>query len=92
MEKTIVQQLKLDDRIETLAPKDAFIIIKDHKTNSATKPICRLINRTKTEENSKQILDRVNINVTTAANVNQWKNTTSVNSSIGSMAQTTKAT
>ena len=40
----IAERLKLDDRIEKLAMKEAFITLKDHKPNFSDHPTCRLIN------------------------------------------------
>ena len=36
--------LELDDRIKIMTERNAFISLKDHKTNFANKPGCRLIN------------------------------------------------
>ena len=51
------QALKIDNRVETLAPKESFITLKDHKDNFQNNPTCRLINPTKPElgKVSKQI-------------------------------------
>ena len=78
--KTITDRLHLSDRIQVLAPKPAYITLKDHKENFRSHPICRLINPSKSEIGiiSKQILDRINSEVQTATKVNQWKNTTAV--------------
>ena len=45
--KQLAKNLKLDNRIEQLPEKPAFITLKDHKPNFATNPKCRLINPTK---------------------------------------------
>jgi len=60
--KKIATKLGIDDRVDTTAKKDAFITLKDHKSNFANKPTCRLINPTKSEigKISKEILDRIN--------------------------------
>ena len=60
--KAIATKLRIDDRVDTTADKDAFIALKDHKPNFANKPSCRLINPTKSEIDkiSKNILDRIN--------------------------------
>ena len=60
--KAMATKLKIDDRVNTTADKDAFITLKDHKPNFANKPTCRLINLTKSEigKISKNILDRIN--------------------------------
>ena len=75
-----VKRLDLDDRIDSLATKDSFITLKDHKPNFNNNPTCRLINPSKSEIGiiSKQILQRINAAVLEHINVNQWKNTDSV--------------
>lgn len=79
-DKKITAKLGIDDRVDTTANKNAFITLKDHKPNFVNKPTCRLINPTKSEigKISKQILDRVNLKITKATKINQWKNTSSV--------------
>jgi hypothetical protein len=58
----IATSLNLEDRIEQLAEKTAFITLKDHKPNFQNKPTCRLINPTKSEigKISKKILEKIN--------------------------------
>lgn len=75
--KVFAQTLKIDDRVETLAPKESFITLKDHKDNFQNNPTCRLINPTKSElgKVSKQILDKINKAIIDKTNVHQWKNT-----------------
>ena len=76
----IAERLKLDDRIEKLAMKEAFITLKDHKPNFSDHPTCRLINPSKSEIGtiSKHILDDINTCIITSTKINQWKNTASV--------------
>ena len=78
--KRLATELSLEDRIDKLAQKDAFITMKDHKENFDTKPTCRLINPTKSElgKISKSILDNLNKHVISATHINQWKNTNEV--------------
>ena len=78
--KAIATKLRIDDRVDTTADKDAFITLKDQKPNFANKPTCRLINPTKSEigKISKNILDRINSTIAKKRNLNQWKNTTAV--------------
>ena len=45
----IAEQIKLDDRIEKLAQKEAFVMLKDHKPNFHDHPTCHLINPSKLE-------------------------------------------
>ena len=75
--KSIAENLKLADRIETIAQKPAFITIKDHKENFPNQVQCRLINPAKSDVGviSKAKLDRINHDLTEATGVNQWKNT-----------------
>jgi len=54
--KAIARKLKIDNRVDITADKDAFITLKDHKPNFANKPTCRLTNPTKpkTERQNQQ--------------------------------------
>ena len=78
--RSITKVLNIDDRVESMAMKEAFITLKDHKDNFANRPTCRLINPSKTEVGriSKQILEEINRELVNATKVNQWKNTSSV--------------
>ena len=78
--KAITKRLKIDDRVEVTAQKEAFITLKDHKDNFVNKPTCQLINPSKQEigKISKQTLDDINQMLVAATNVNQWKNTSCV--------------
>ena len=60
--KDIALNLQIDNRVETLTHKDAFVSLKDHKDNFQNYPTCCLINPTKSElgKVSKQILDKIN--------------------------------
>ena len=75
--KDIADKLNISDRITTMAKKDAFITLKDHKTNFENNPKCRLINPAKSElgKVSKTFLDEINTKVHPLTNANQWKNT-----------------
>jgi hypothetical protein len=79
-DKRIAENLGLDDRMEIMAEKEAFITLKDHKPNFVNKPTCRLINPTKSELGhvSKAILERIISKIVTATNINLWRNTSSV--------------
>ena len=55
--KSIAKNLKLDDRIECLAERNAFLTLKDHKENLATSPKCRLLNPAKSEIGTISKLD-----------------------------------
>ena len=79
-EKEIAEKLELDDRMEVMAQKEAFITLKDHKDNFRNRPTCRLINPCKPETGivSKAFLDRINETIRVSTQVNQWKNSDSV--------------
>ena len=47
--RSIAADLKIDDRIECIAPQQAFITLKDHKKNFANNPTCRLMNPAKSD-------------------------------------------
>jgi hypothetical protein len=70
--KSIAEKLNLDDRINTIAQREAFVTLKDHKSNFENNPTCRLINPSKSEIGrvSKQILDRINTKVIEATCTN----------------------
>ena len=78
--RNITKKLNIDDRVESMAMKEAFITLKDHKENFENKPTCRLINPSKPEIGriSKQILEEINRKLVDITKVNQWKNTSSV--------------
>ena len=75
--KKLAQDLELDDRIETIAERDCFITLKDHKPNFENSPTCRLINPTKSEMGmiSKQIMENIVKQTKVATEVNIWRNT-----------------
>ena len=89
----IAQNLELEDRIETLAKRNSFITLKDHKENFMNNPSCRLINPTKSEigKISKQILEKIVSNTVKATNVNLWRNTKAVLEWFSSTQNKTKA-
>ena len=76
----ITNDLSIGDRIETMASKEAFITIKDHKENFETNPKYRLIHPVKSEigKISKNILDIINSEIPDATGLKQWKNSLSV--------------
>ena len=78
--KTIADRLELADRIETMARRDAFITLKDHKPNFNNSPACRLINPAKSEigKVAKQILQSIVKSTALAAKVNLWRSMRSV--------------
>ena len=76
----IAEKLKIDDRVECLAEKTAFITLKDHKEDFKNNPKCRLINPAKTQigKISKSILDSINNEVRGHLKLSQWKSTQQV--------------
>ena len=78
--KDIAEKLHIADRAEAFAKRDAYITLKDHKENFASKPKCRLINPAKSEIGivSKKLLETINQQVRRTTNVNQWRNTGTV--------------
>ena len=78
--KSIAQDLKLEDRVERFAHRQAFITLKDHKENFANNPKCRLINPAKSEIGliSKRLLENIIHEVKLKLEVNQWRQTAEV--------------
>ena len=78
--KKITEELEISDRVDTMARRDCFITLKDHKPNFDNAPTCRLISPTKSEIGriSKQILQRIVKETSTAAKINLWRNTRAV--------------
>ena len=78
--RSIGAELKIDDRTECIAPRQAFITLKDHKQNFVNNQTCQLINPVKSELGivSTKILDSINNNIRRKTALNQWKNTAAV--------------
>ena len=78
--KHIAENIKLDDRIESLTHTPGFITLKDHKKKFRVSDPCRLINLLKSELGKvrKVVLENVNKNLVKSLKVNQWRNTDSV--------------
>jgi hypothetical protein len=76
----IAKKLNLENRIESAAPAQAFVTLKDHKPNFHNKLPCRLLVPSKSEIGhvSKLKLDKINNILRKKLNLNQWKNTTDV--------------
>ena len=72
--------MKIDDRVECMAKREAYITLKDHKENFTTALPCRLINPAKSNIGviSKSILDRILADIQRKLQVNMWKNTNAV--------------
>ena len=78
--KRIAEDVSLEDCVEKIYENEAYITIKDHKKDFPNKILCRLINLSKSDIGriSKQILDKINLKLTSDTKVNQWKNSVSV--------------
>ena len=78
--KRIAEDVSLEDCVEKIYENEAYITIKDHKKDFPNKILCRLINFSKSDIGriSKQILDKINLKLTSDTKVNQWKNSISV--------------
>lgn len=78
--KTTAVQFNLENRIEQLNQREAFLPLKDHKVNLKSDPTCRLIKPAKSEIGviSKHYLERNNNKIREKTQVNQWRNIQSV--------------
>ena len=65
--KTITDKLKISDRVERIALKEAYITVKDHKPEFPNQIKAQLINPTKSNIGiiSKQILEKINLELKT---------------------------
>ena len=72
----IANNLKLDNKIEKLAKKEAFFPVKDHKPNFCNNPKCRLFNFTKFKIGiiNQKLLDRINSSIRSSTGLMQWRN------------------
>ena len=78
--KELASKLDIADKVECMAKTEAFVTLKDHKEDFNSNPKCRLINPAKSEigKVSKRIIEKINEEVKSLSNVNQWKNTKNV--------------
>ena len=76
----IAKKLDLNDRIEQMAEKPAFITLKDHKENFENNPKCRLLNPAKSEIGviSRHRLQAINESIREHTGLKQWRNTQTV--------------
>ena len=76
----LVEKLDLSDRVQVHTNNECFVTFKDHKPNFYAAKQCRLINPAKTEVGriSKQILEKIVLEVKEKTRSNLWKNTQSV--------------
>ena len=80
MKLKIAEKYSIDDRIERLNEKQAYITVKDHKENFPHITSFLLINPSQSEigKISKKILDNINKKIKSATHINQWRNTKEV--------------
>ena len=78
--KRILKDQVIMERMDVNAENNCFITLKDHKDNFNNNPTTRLINPAKNELGriSKTILEKINANLRTTLNINQWKSTSDV--------------
>ena len=78
--KRVSEPLRLDDRVERIAHKNAFLTLKDHKQNFINNPQCRLINPAKSELGivSRHYLQEINNDIRNLGMLNQWRKTADV--------------
>lgn len=73
----IADMLDLKSRMQKLQTSQAFVLLKDHKPDFATKLPCRLINPAKSDigKVSKVILERISASLRGLTTLNQWRST-----------------
>ena len=78
--KIICQKLNIADRVQRIPQKQAFITLKDHKTDFRENTKCRLINPMKSEigKISKRKLQSITRSLRESLQLNQWINTDDV--------------
>ena len=71
----IAKELYLEDRVECLAQRDAFITLKDHKENFINNTKYRLLNPANSQNGliSKQLLEDITSAVKLKLQINQWR-------------------
>ena len=76
----MAEKIAIDDRIEKIEQREAYINVKNHKESFPQKLSIHLINPSKSDigKISKILLDKINKLLTLNTNVNQWQNTTTV--------------
>ena len=70
----LTEKLKINDRVQCTAEKEAFITSKDHKPNFPKNLACRLLNHCKSQIDkvSKVYLENINNLIRSSINLNQW--------------------
>ena len=76
----IDQTLEIDEKIECMAKREAYVTLKDHKANFTSTLPCRLINPAKSEVGivSKSILDNILTSIQQKRQLNLWKSISAV--------------
>ena len=79
-EKKVACDLGIGDRMDIPSNEESYLTLKDHKPNFRNNPKFRLIDPNKTElgKVSKNILQRVNDELRSKLNVNQWRSSEDV--------------
>ena len=75
--RKLAVSLDIADRVEIMSKNNAFILLKDHKSNFNTDTKCRLINPAKPEMGkvSSQMLKDINKTVRMSTGLKQWRST-----------------
>ena len=76
----IIQDLRLEDKVDCYAERKSYVTFKDHKKNFKNDLPCRLINPAKSEIGiiSRNILQRINKRVRKETGLLQWRETKKV--------------
>ena len=92
--KDITDVLEISDRVETIALKESYITVKDHKPGFPDNISCRLINPTKPEigKISNIYLERINNELKEKLNLRQLKNTNETLAWFNSLQEKNKLT
>ena len=74
---SIAKKFNIEQRVEKMSRKNAYITLKDHKDNFNNNPKCRLINPMKSNigKISKVILQKANEGIRKTTKLNQWRST-----------------
>ena len=90
----ITQKLNIADRVGAIHTKEAYVLMKDHKTNFKNKRQARLINPTKTETGriAKVLLQKINKDIIKTLKLNQWGSTRDAIRWFDNLNETKKAT
>nr|XP_047123016.1 uncharacterized protein LOC124806296 [Hydra vulgaris] len=78
--KRLLKNHEVFDKIDINTASNCFITLKDHKDNFENNPTVRLLNPAKNEVGriTKDILSKINADLRSILQLNQWKNTRNV--------------